>query len=126
MTDDPNFPFVGDHNSAQDLHQGRFTGPVFTNQGDHFARVQAETHAAQGLGSTITLGDSFNFQQGSLHGRFHGRRGDGHLPSSLFSSAWNSSTFALVITRCGMSMIPSAGITASSGSRTRMAISFTD
>ena len=35
-------------NSAQNVNQGTFTGPVFTNQGMHFAPSELKTNPVQG------------------------------------------------------------------------------
>ena len=49
--------------SAQDLDQRALAGPVFAHQGQHFAGVQIQVHAAQGPHAGIGLFDSPHPQQ---------------------------------------------------------------
>ena len=49
-------------NTADDVHQGRFAGAVFSHQGVYLARLYAETDLFQDVIAGETLVDLFDFQ----------------------------------------------------------------
>ena len=55
---DEDLPIVWEKNPTEDLHQGRLSSAVFSNQGQNLAPPQLERNIAQGDDAREPLGDS--------------------------------------------------------------------
>src|ERR1700736_4931886 len=54
--------FVRLIDAAEDFHQRRFSGPVFSNQGNHFARTDREVDMTQRHHAWETFADAFELE----------------------------------------------------------------
>ena len=56
-------PGIRGLHAEEDLHQGRFTGPVFAHQGVDFSRPEVKIHSLQRLDTRKRFDDAFQLEQ---------------------------------------------------------------